>query len=454
LGGHVEHKGMEEFDGLSREELIGTILEQREIIQGLAKELEDLKAKLSGGGSSSPAVPPWVKPNRKEHRAAERKKRKKSFVRRRETPTRIVEHALSECPDCGRALYGGTVKRVRQVIEIPMPAVEIVEHRFIARRCGYCGKVHVPKAELGDQVVGKHRVGMNLMSLIAYLSTAGRMTKRTVQSFIEALYGLHLGLGEISEILHTVASYGRDEMNRLLDSVRGSPYINADETGWREDGLNGYIWTFSTKDVRYFIYRRSRSGEIPKAAIGNEYEGVVVTDCYAGYNGVLADRQVCWAHLARDLHKLKERNTENEAVTSWADKVKSVYDRAKKFKSKNMHRRRAQRVLLEEEIRRLAEPYVGSERPQGVLAKRFMDHLCELFMFVEYPEVPSENNGAERALRPCVITRKVCGGTRSEKGSETKMTLMSLFGTWHIRGLDMLDSCRQLLTGGSVLFPV
>jgi hypothetical protein len=111
-------------------------------------------------------------------------------------------------------------------------------------------------------------------------------------------------------------------------------------------------------------------------------------------------------------------------------------------------------VLLEEEIRRLAEPYVGSERPQGVLAKRFMDHLCELFMFVEYPEVPSENNGAERALRPCVITRKVCGGTRSEKGSETKMTLMSLFGTWHIRGLDMLDSCRQLLTGGSVLFPV
>ena len=81
-------------------------------------------------------------------------------------------------------------------------------------------------------------------------------------------------------------------------------------------------------------------------------------------------------------------------------------------------------------------------------------HLEELFMFVEYPDVPSENNGAERALRPCVIMRKVCGGTRSEKGSQTKMTLLSLFGTWHVRGLDMLDSCRQLLTGGSALFAV
>jgi transposase len=452
LAGHVERACVEEFDGLSREELVAIILEQREMIQRLVKEMEDLKAKLSGGGTSTP-VPHWVKPNREERRTAERKKRKKSFTRRRETATRIVEHAHSNCPDCGRRLSGGTVKRVRQVIEIPIVPVEIIEHRFIARRCGYCGKTHTPKAELGNQVVGKHRVGVNLMSLIGYLSTAGRMTKRTIQGYLKAVYDLHLGLGEISEILHAVASCGKEEMRHLLALVRGSPYINADETGWREDGLNGYIWTFSTKDVRYFLYRRSRSGEIPRETIGNEYEGVVVTDCYAGYNGVLADRQVCWAHLTRDLHKLKERNAEDAEVGAWADAVKDVYDRAKEFGGKRPAIRRQKRMLFEEEIKILAEAHAGSERPQGVLAKRFMDHLCELFMFVEYPEVPSENNGAERALRPAVITRKVCGGTRSEKGSETKMTLMSLFGTWHIRGLDMLFSCRQLLTGRSVLFP-
>lgn len=455
MAGHVERACVEEFEGLSREELVAIILEQREMIRRLVKELEDLKAKLSGGGASTP-VPDWVKPNRKERRAAERKKRKKSFARRRETPTRIVEHAHSNCPDCGRTLTGGTVKRVRQVIEIPIVPAEIVEHRFIARRCGYCGKTHTPKADLGDQVMGKRRVGMNLMSLIAYLSTAGRMTKRTIQGYLKAVYGLHLGLGEISEILHAVASCGRDEMRHLLALVRGSPYINADETGWREDGLNGYIWTFSTKDVRYFLYRRSRSGEIPKETIGDRYLGVVVTDCYAGYNGVLADRQVCWAHLARDLHNPgldPGANAEDAEVGAWAEAVKSVYERSKEFRSKNASKRRACRMLFEEEISRLAEPCAGSEAPQAVLAKRFMDHLEELFMFVEYPEVPSENNGAERALRPAVITRKVSGGTRSEKGSETKMTLMSLFGTWHVRGLDMLDSCRQLLAGRSVLFP-
>ena len=60
--------------------------------------------------------------------------------------------------------------------------------------------------------------------------------------------------------------------------MRGSPYINADETGWREDGQNGYIWTFSTSDVRYFVYRKSRSGQVAKEAIGNDYLGTVVTD--------------------------------------------------------------------------------------------------------------------------------------------------------------------------------
>jgi transposase len=458
-GACVEHCGMSKTPKPTYEELEarivqleGTVSQLLGRIAELEKEEEDLGSKLSGGGSA-PAAPHWVKPNRKERRAAERKKRKQSFARRRDLPSRIVEHAHSNCPDCGRALTGGTVKRTRQVIEIPIVPAEIIEHRYIARRCGYCGKIHTPKADLSGQVVGKRRVGVNLMSLIGYLSTAGRMTKRTIQGYLRAVYGLHLGLGEISEILHAIAECGQEEMKVLLRLVRGSPYINADETGWREDGMNGYIWTFSTKDVRYFIYRRSRAGEIPKETIGQNYEGVVVTDCYAGYNGVLADRQVCWAHLARDLHKLKEKNPDNTEVSFWADAVMEVYNRAKAYWHRKAGSRRAERIFFEEEIRVLAESYASGESPQQVLAQRFMDHLEELFMFVEYPEAPSENNGAERALRPCVIMRKVCGGTRSERGSETKMALLSLFGTWHVRGLDMLDSCRQLLTGQSVLFP-
>ncbi len=80
------------------------------------------------------------------------------------------------------------------------------------------------------------------------------------------------------------------------------------------------------------------------------------------------------------------------------------------------------------------------------MANRIERFLPELFVFVEYPDVPSDNNAAERAIRPAVITRKVCGGTRSAKGTETKMVVMSLLHTWKARGLSTIDQCFDMLT--------
>ena len=51
------------------------------------------------------------------------------------------------------------------------------------------------------------------------------------------------------------------------------------------------------------------------------------------------------------------------------------------------------------------------------LCERVERFLPELFVFVAYPGVPSDNNLAERSVRPLVIARKISGGTRSPKGS-------------------------------------
>ena len=66
------------------------------------------------------------------------------------------------------------------------------------------------------------------------------------------------------------------------------------------------------------------------------------------------------------------------------------------------------------------------------------------------PDVPSDNNPAERSRRHLVISRKISGGTRSERGTESKMTLASIFGTWRARGLNPLAACRQLLTSPQI----
>lgn len=439
------------MDGLSREELISIVVELREQVASLEKENAELRARLGMGGGSKASAPEWVKPNRAERRAAERterKKRKQSFARKRDVATREVRHAVENCPDCGRKLCGGWVVSRRQTIEIPQTPIEITDHVLIARKCGVCGKVHIPKLGIADGVIGKARVGPRLMSLIATLAIVKRMPQRSIQKLLEGLYGVHISLGEITQILHKVAGFAKSTVQRILRRIRGSPHAHADETGWRENGINGYLWSLSADKLRYFEFNISRAGAVAKRLLGMCFGGVLVCDFYGGYNFYDGPIQRCWVHFLRDLRKLVEAHPDNEDVREWVELVRSIYKAAKKIAQRGFTEpvRVKLRQQLEAKLMLIAQPYVKNEAaPQRVLAERIEKHLGELFVFVQYLGCPPGNNAAERAIRPAVIARKISGGTRSENGSLTRTTLMSVFGTWALEGKDMLAACTQMI---------
>src|SRR5688572_3407060 len=113
---------MPDCDALSREELTVLVRQLWEMNQQLQTqvvflqaEVERLKKPPSGG--SAREQPSFVKPNRAPREEKPRKKRPHAYVRHREEPTQIVEHAVERCPDCGRSLPEGWVHRRRQVIE-------------------------------------------------------------------------------------------------------------------------------------------------------------------------------------------------------------------------------------------------------------------------------------------------------------------------------------------------
>ena len=103
-------------------------------------------------------------------------------------------------------------------------------------------------------------------------------------------------------------------------------------------------------------------------------------------------------------------------------------------------------LALERRLLALCQPFLDDpSATQAKLCRRIERHIKELFVFVVEPAVPSDNNAAKRSLRHLVISRKISGGTRSELGTDSKMTLASLFGTWRVQGLNPLTACRQLL---------
>ena len=54
---------------------------------------------------------------------------------------------------------------------------------------------------------------------------------------------------------------------------------------------------------------------------------------------------------------------------------------------------------------------------------------------VDEPNVPFDNNHAERAIRPAVMIRKNSFGNRSERGADAQAVLMSVYRTLLLRGL-------------------
>jgi hypothetical protein len=466
----------------SRAELIALVLRQREQIADLEREQARLHAELAAQqaaltqlqervgvllavldppdgetGSTRPTTMPGLKPAGRGSAPTParrpRQRRARGYGRRRMVPTAHRVHAYAHCPHCATALSGGTIKRTREVLDLIPGRVEVTAHVYVERRCPRCRGRWQPGPELEGVVVGQRRLGVGLLSLIASLREELRLPIRAIQWYLDAVHGLGLSVGAIVAALHVVAQRAEPVVSQLREAIRASPVLHVDETGWREDGANGYVWTFSTTAERLFV-RGSRERAVLTEAIGTDYGGVLVSDFYAAYTGYEGCHQYCWAHLLCDVDELAEQHRDDAAVPGWAAAIHALYRRATAdaaVPDRDPVARRCQRRAYEAELGVLCAPFLDDDAaPQRVLAARIAKHLAELFLFVEDPAVPATNNAAERSLRHLVTCRKISGGTRSPAGTATKMTLATLFGTWRLHGLNPLDQCRALLAQSQV----
>ena len=269
----------------------------RRQVAELEQKLTELTVERTKGRGDPPSFVRANRPKRegpkpaREHRATEHNR-----VRRRDVPTRTVEHAYERCPDCNYQLTGETLDRVREVIELPDPLpVELTEHRVIKRYCPACEGLKSPPLDLGGQVLGQGRMGVRLASLVVYLRITLRLPIRQINGYLETIHRLKISVGEIVYLLNQVREKTTAAVEGLRDEIRKSSVLHADEMGWREDGQNGYIWAFSTpgsaeggaegsEAIRYYERDQSRGQAVVRRVLGNQFKGVLGTDFHVGYN--------------------------------------------------------------------------------------------------------------------------------------------------------------------------
>ena len=168
----------------------------------------------------------------------------------------------------------------------------------------------------------------------------------TIQWYLQTVHRLPLSLGAIVRAIHQVAQKAQPALAEIRDRIRGSPVVHADETGWRQDGVNGYVWTFSTPTDRYFL-RRGRNKEVVDEALGDSFSGVLVSDFYAAYHHYPGLKQRCWVHLLRDIHDLKALYPQDQKLAQWAGAIHQIYTGAKAFTHPDARQRRRVQQQLE-----------------------------------------------------------------------------------------------------------
>jgi len=402
---------------------------------------------------SSPATPSGMMPLHQKPNTPKRRKkpgRKPGHEgARRPLPEEIHEHKEHRapcCPHCQGRLTRCGQTRTRYTEDIPEniePVVtEHVIHRDWCPRCKKSVEPRVPEALPGSQI------GNGVVALSSWLHYG---LGQTLDHIVE-VFNCHLhfqltpgGLVQQWYRLQTILYPWYEQIHReALDSA----VLNADETGWRVNGRGHWLWCFTSPRLTCYLIDRRRGKAVVARFFRKAFRGILVTDFWGPYNAVVCGaRQVCLAHLLRDLEHVERYKHPSPQWPVFAKKLRRLVGdgiRLSRWEDRTLPEYASRRNRLHGRLDELmATPWEDKQAKR--LLKRFRRHRNDLFTFLDNAAVPFDNNAAERAIRPAVIIRKNSYGNRSERGADTQAVLMSIYRTLKQRGHDPLKTITTAL---------
>ncbi|MCI0503256.1 transposase, partial [Candidatus Micrarchaeota archaeon] len=232
------------------------------------------------------------------------------------------EATICCCPECsGKVTF---IDNRDRIIEDVIPAEVKVTKVEVGRYwCNGCKKI--VEAPVTEAFPGC-RFGLRLYLLTTFLRMRLGMTMEKIQTLLQMSYGLKISKGGISQMLARTALEFGGHYAQLIDDLRSSPYANCDETGWRIDGKNAWLWDFIGRMVAVYIIHRSRGRNVPRKILGKDYGGTVGSDFWSAYNFASDSQQKCHVHLKRNLRDTAKKKHHRSSFYPFKKKLKRILD--------------------------------------------------------------------------------------------------------------------------------
>ena len=429
--------------------------------KGLKQRVKDLEGKLK----AKPSPPAFVKAN-VPARGRKRPGRKKGHpAALRPMPDQIDVHEQVNvpidhfgkpcCPEC-RSQLSDVQHHERYVEELVPSQVLTTCYHTTSGWCPCCRKQIESRAENQPPAADlpHAQLGLNALSTAMVMRVCYRLPFRQITQLFLQLPGLKISPGAIVKQIKRVARWLEKQYHRLKLVLRAAGVVHADETGWRTNGKNGYLWTLTTADqspCTLYHLDRSRGADVIVDLLGRAFgsggDQTLVSDFYSVYDQFDGPQQKCLTHLLRELRDTIAKRPELGSHEFFRRCKKLVQDmlRLKKRRGKLKAAQYWRQVeLVEKRLEALGQQQwndADADRLTGRLSK----YRTKLTTFLHRMEVDGTNNAAERAIRPAVVMRKITGGSRSQAGARAWAILASVMRTAEQQGRDVLDTLKTLL---------
>jgi transposase len=338
------------------------------------------------------------------------------------------------CPHCHGPLVEDDVVEQFQT-DIPRQPV-IRKFRIHRGHCTECGKRAQGRhpMQTSDAIgAAASQIGPEAQAAATILHTQHGLSHGKVASIFTTLFGIKLTRGASARIGLRTATRLEGDYQTILDDLRSSQRIAADETGWRIGGRSAWLHVWVGERSTAYAIDPQRSANALEAVIGRDWPGVLSHDGYATYDRFAsAVHQSCVAHVLRRAHDLLDGAV--RGAVHFPRQVIALFTEAVHLR--NEHRRSTiplealqdQRDAFDDRLLRLLR------RPRRVesharLAQHLDRHFEQWFTFLFSPVVEATNWLAEQAIRPAVVNRKVWGGNRTAVGARAQGVLMSVMET-------------------------
>jgi transposase len=332
------------------------------------------------------------------------------------------------------------------LVERPIEIVEYHRHT-----CVCCGCGNEKAADWSWDIVPGQDIGIKLQAFLGWVNNYGHLPYEKQQELLWELGQIEIGVGTLVTTNERIDGAVNKSVRELKSWIQQTqPNIHSDETPWVVKGVKEWLWIFANPDFALFHAADTRSRAELESILGLSYSGVISSDDYCVYNGYDAKaQQKCLAHLRRHFKKLIKLPGLNNL------EIGKVFVELIDEGFKNYAKSQQNQDVLEffswtSEFKLLVDSsinhWIGKAGGEaGKLIRSLQDKAHQWWYFLDHPEIPPDNNLAERMLRLAVTKRKVSGGSRSMQRFKDTANLLTVVQTCRRQGRSVIEFFVQAI---------